>query len=139
MAEWAALAGLFGSAFLSATLLPGHSELTLLAFLHFAPTWAATAIIVATIGNTLGGMTSYGVGRFFAHRVKRPIPPLLKRYGVWALLLSWVPVIGDALCVASGVLRHSWWQATLALAIGKGARYMSIAWAVSGIASAAKS
>ncbi|MCL2310690.1 MAG: DedA family protein [Proteobacteria bacterium] len=128
MTEWTALAGLFGSAFLSATLLPGTSELTLLALLYFMPTWAVTAVAVATVGNTLGGMTSYGIGRFFAHKVTRPIPPLVQRYGVWALLLSWVPVIGDALCVASGVLRHCWWQAMLALAIGKAARYMSITW-----------
>jgi membrane protein YqaA with SNARE-associated domain len=128
MAEWAALAGLFSSAFLSATLLPGQSELALLALLYFMPAWTLTAIAVATVGNTLGGMTSYLIGRFFAHKVTRPIPPLLQRYGVWALLLSWVPLIGDALCVASGVLRHTWWKAVLALAIGKGARYMAVAW-----------
>ncbi|MCL2022633.1 MAG: DedA family protein [Betaproteobacteria bacterium] len=128
MTEWTALFGLFSSAFLSATLLPGNSELALLAFLYYMPTWAVAAVIVATVGNTLGGMTSYVAGRFFAHKVTRPIPPLLQRYGVWALLLAWVPVIGDALCVASGVLSHSVWKATLALAIGKGARYLSIAW-----------
>lgn len=129
MTEWAALAGLFGSAFLSATLLPGNSEVALLVLLAYLPEQVWPAVGAASLGNTLGGMTSYAVGRFFAHKVTKPVPPLLRRYGVWALLLSWVPVIGDALCVASGVLRQVWWQAALALAAGKTARYMAVAWA----------
>jgi membrane protein YqaA with SNARE-associated domain len=128
----AGLAGLFVSAFVSATVLPGNSEIVLAAFLNAFPARAAAAIAVATIGNTLGGMTTYGIGRM--------VPPgkaqssravdWVRRYGSLALLLSWVPVIGDALCAAAGWLRVPWWAAAIAMALGKLARYLALAWAL---------
>jgi Predicted membrane protein len=126
MIESAALAGLFSSAFLSATLLPGNSEAALAAVIAFYPQQTVAALFVATLGNTLGGMTSYVIGCFFSKKVKRPIPAMIHRYGVWALLLSWLPVIGDVLCVASGFVRHAWWQAATLMAIGKMARYLAV-------------
>ena len=92
----------------------------------FYPQQTIVALFVATLGNTLGGMTSYVIGRFFSKKVKRPIPKMIRRYGVWALLLSWLPVIGDVLCVASGFVRHAWWQAATLMAIGKMARYLAV-------------
>jgi membrane protein YqaA with SNARE-associated domain len=119
--------GLFASAFISATVLPGSSEVVLVALLAKYPALFWQAIIVGTIGNTLGGMTSYWLGRLIPDRAETRAIKWLKHYGVWALLLSWVPLIGDALCVAAGWLRLSVWQSALLLAVGKGARYLVLA------------
>jgi membrane protein YqaA with SNARE-associated domain len=131
----AGLAGLFVSAFVSATVLPGNSELVLLAFLHSFPERVAAAIAVATVGNTLGGLTTYGIGRLLPQRKAPPERALrwVRRYGAVALLLSWVPLVGDALCAAAGWLRVPWWAATLAMAVGKLARYLVLAEAVAAL------
>lgn len=121
------LAGLFISSFLSATLLPGNSELVLLALLNEAPEQKWPALMLATIGNTLGGMTSYLIGRLFPKPVDGRATRWLRRYGPATLLLSWVPVIGDGLCVASGWLRQNAIAAMLFIAIGKAARYWALA------------
>ena len=104
-AESLSLVGLFASSFLSATLLPGNSEIVLVAVLHEAHALKWPALLVATIGNTLGGMTSYLIGRFFPKPREGRAVAWLRRYGPAALLLSWAPIVGDALCVASGWLR----------------------------------
>ena len=131
MGEWGQLAGLFVSSFVSATILPGNSEIVLGAIVAAEPGMRWTAIAVATVGNTLGGMTSYGLGRLIPAEGSRKLAPravaFARRYGVWTLLLSWVPLVGDALCVASGWLRHDWRLAALALAAGKLARYVVVA------------
>ena len=135
MFEWsgqAGLAALFASAFVSATVLPGNSEIVLVAVLKAFPERFAQAIALATLGNTLGGLTTYGVGRLLPQR-KIPDGRALawvRRYGAVALLLSWVPVIGDALCAAAGWLRVPLWSSALALLIGKLARYLAVAQAV---------
>ena len=133
--ESLSLWGLFASSFLSATLLPGNSELVLAAVLHQAPALKWSAILVATIGNTLGGMTSYLIGRVFARPREGRAVLWLARYGPAALLLSWVPVVGDALCVASGWLRQNAVLAATFIAIGKGLRYWALAEGVAFFAS----
>jgi membrane protein YqaA with SNARE-associated domain len=128
----AGLAGLFLSAFVSATVLPGNSEIALFAFLKAFPDRVAAAIAVATVGNTLGGLTTYGLGRLLPEgRVpsERALA-WVRRYGALALLLSWVPLVGDALCAAAGWLRVKWWAALAAMAAGKLARYGALAWAL---------
>jgi membrane protein YqaA with SNARE-associated domain len=122
------LAGLFVSAFLSSTILPGNSEVVLGALLVHAPALQWPALAVATVGNTAGALTSYALGRFLPQpRTEPRALALVRRYGVPALLLSWVPVIGDALCVASGWLRQPLPWAALAIATGKFARYYVLA------------
>jgi membrane protein YqaA with SNARE-associated domain len=123
----ALLAGLFASAFLSATVLPGSSEIALAALVAHAPAHAPAAVLVATVGNTLGGMTSYAIGRALpaTPRDHRALA-LARRWGVWALLFSWLPVIGDALCIASGWLRQRVLPAACAIAAGKLARYLVV-------------
>ena len=124
---WAGLAGLFASAFLSATLLPGNSEIVFLALVHHAPQLEGRALAVATVGNTLGGMTSYLIGRLLpAPREGRALA-WAARFGLPILLLSWVPVIGDGLCVAAGWLRQHALAVALFMAIGKFARYWALA------------
>jgi membrane protein YqaA with SNARE-associated domain len=119
--------GLFASSFLSATLLPGNSELVFVALLHHAPELEGTALAVATLGNTLGGMSSYFVGRLLPKPHEGRAVAWLARYGPATLLLSWVPVIGDGLCVASGWLRQNVAAATMFIAAGKFARYWALA------------
>jgi len=124
--------GLFFSAFLSSTILPGTSEVVLFALATQGelPHWDLLA--VATAGNTLGGMSSWVLGWVIALRY--PLTKLSKaahrravervqQWGSPILLLSWVPVIGDPLCVAAGWLRISWAGALLFIGVGKAIRY----------------
>ena len=130
-----ALSGLFVSAFLASTLLPGGSEIVLAALIAQTPAMFWPAIAVATVGNTLGGLTSYAIGRLVPKpKTASRAVAIAERYGVAALLFSWLPLVGDALCVASGWLRHDLLLATLAIAAGKLARYIVLAAAVRGFA-----
>ena len=122
------LAALFLSSFLAATLVPGGSEVAFLAFLHAFPADAAPALLAATTGNTLGGFSSYWIGRLIPERKQLKYIGLLQRWGSPALLLSWLPVIGDPLCVAAGWLRMNAGLALLFIALGKCARY-AVLWA----------
>ncbi len=125
--ESVGLWGLFASSFLSATLLPGNSELALVALLHHAPELKWSALAVATFGNTLGGFTSYLIGRLFPRPRDGRAAAWMRRYGAPALLLAWAPLIGDALCVAAGWLRQNAAAALLFMAVGKFARYWVLA------------
>ncbi len=127
MGEDASLWALFTSSFLAATLLPGGSELALVAVLKMHPNQYWLALGVATLGNTLGGLSSYFIGRVIPQKQSLRGLPALKKYGSPALLLSWVPVIGDPLCVAAGWLRFNFLLAALFIALGKFARYWVIA------------
>ena len=135
MFDWSgdtSLAALFIAAFASATLLPANSELVLVAVLKAHPERAVAAIALATLGNTLGGLTTYGIGRLLPPREahgERTIE-MLRRHGAWALLLSWVPIVGDALCAAAGWLRVPFAWSLAAIALGKLARYIAVAYLV---------
>jgi membrane protein YqaA with SNARE-associated domain len=134
MFDWSGetgLAALFAAAFVSATFVPANSELVLAAVVRAAPANAALAVAIATLGNTLGGLTTYALGRLVPERT---VPrgrgfELVRRYGAAALLLSWVPIVGDALCAAAGWLRVRAVPAALAMAAGKLARYIVVAYA----------
>jgi len=82
---------------------------------------------VATLGNTLGGLSSYLIGRLIPQKKQLKGLSVMQRWGSPALLLSWVPLIGDPLCVAAGWLRLNVWWSTLFIAVGKFARYWVIA------------
>ena len=113
--------------FVSATVLPGNSEIVLVAVFTKFPDLFWEASVVATIGNTLAGMTSYAIGRIFPNQAESRALVWIKRYGEWMLLLSWIPMIGDAMCVAAGWLRINTWLALLMLTVGKCARYLALA------------
>jgi membrane protein YqaA with SNARE-associated domain len=122
-----ALVGLFAAGFFSATLLPGHSEAALFAFLRFYPEQLWLAVGVATVGNTLGGMTSYVIGRLIPEKSSARGLDWVRRYGTLSLLFAWLPFVGDALPLAAGWLRLSPWLSVLFMALGKFARYAVIA------------
>ena len=124
----------FVSAFLSATLLPGASEVTVLAALD-AGTDVAVVLLLATLGNTLGGLSSWAIGRVFSrvgrdtvveNARRRRALHLMQRWGWPFLIFAWAPVIGDALCVAAGWLRTPFALSALAMAVGKALRYVAI-------------
>jgi len=127
MSEGASLWALFASSFLAATLLPGGSEVVLFGVLKLHPDELVSAIGVATLGNALGGMSSYLIGRVIPPKTDLPGLPAVQKYGSPVLLLSWVPFIGDPLCVAAGWLRINAVAATAFIAAGKFARYIAVA------------
>ncbi|MFN9490529.1 MAG: YqaA family protein [Betaproteobacteria bacterium] len=121
------LGALFLASFLAATLLPGGSEAALFGILQLHPEQLWPALGVATLGNTLGGLSSYLIGRLIPQKAGLKGLDLVRRWGSPALLLSWVPLIGDPLCVAAGWLRLNPWWSTVFIAIGKFLRYWVIA------------
>ena len=133
---------MFASAFLAATFVPFASELTLAASLSAGGSlhWL---IVVATLGNTLGAVVNWGLGRFIEHfRGRRWFPAgpeqleraqaWFQRYGVWSLLLAWLPFAGDALTVIAGAMRVRILPFLILVATGKGLRYVVFALAVEG-------
>ncbi len=127
MSEVTSLASLFISSLLGATLLPGGSELVLAGVLKLHPELLWPALLLGTLGNTLGGMISFGMGWLLPMTQQLKHVEKVRKHGPPALLFAWVPFIGDALCVAAGWLRLNWWQAALFMAMGKLGRYWVIA------------
>ena len=130
MSEAASLMTLFFSSFLAATLLPGGSEIILVAVIHEYPQLMAEALASATLGNTLGGMATFAIGWLIPQPRQLTAVNKLQSYGASMLLLSWVPLMGDGLCLAAGWLRINWLHALLFMALGKFARYAIIALAL---------
>ena len=118
---------LFVSSFLAATLLPGGSEALLFAVIKSDSALYWPALVAATIGNTLGGMSSYLVGRLIPQRGELKRLDAVRRHGSLILLFSWVPIVGDSLCVAAGWLRLNAWSCAAFIGAGKFARYLLIA------------
>jgi membrane protein YqaA with SNARE-associated domain len=128
--------GLFASAFISSTLAPGGSEVVLAYLVKQAEIPAPVLLFVATVGNTLGAVTTWLLGLWTAR--KYPLDRLLqddkrhhsvltvRRWGVPLLLLSWLPVVGDGFCFAAGWLRLSFPACLIAIALGKLWRYAAI-------------
>lgn len=125
---------LFTSAFISSTLFPGGSEAVLAYLSASANHSPATLLLVASVGNTLGGLSSWGIGRFIVW--KYPLRELkskhqwafhhLQRWGAPVLSLSWLPVIGDPLCLAAGWLKMNFALSLVFIAAGKTLRYAVI-------------
>lgn len=124
------------SAFISATLLPFSSEAFLLVLLGTDHD-PYLLLLAATTGNTLGGFTSWILGRFLLrfsnrrwfyfsqHQLDRG-QQLFTRFGLWSLLLTWLPIVGDLLCVAAGTLKVKWYVFVPLVALGKALRYIAL-------------
>jgi membrane protein YqaA with SNARE-associated domain len=129
--------GLFISAFISSTIAPGGSEAVLAYMVSEGSYDIQLVVFVAAIGNTLGAMTTWGLGALAAKKFpvatllpekKRKALNLVKKRGIWVLFFSWLPVIGDALCFAGGWLKLPLLPALLVILSGKFGRYALVAW-----------
>ncbi len=130
--EWG-LAGLFLASFLASTVLPFSSELVLLGMA--AAGWPPLELLVsASAGNWLGGMSSYTLGHLGdPDRLRRWLKvdvekagrwrSLIARYGPWAAMACWLPVVGDLVAVALGLGRSPLMPTALLMLVGKAARY----------------
>jgi len=132
-----AYAGLFLTAFLAATLLPGGSEGVLAGLLAAGKGDPLGLFLVASLGNTLGSVVNWVLGRGIAHWRDRKWFPLthaqyesacrhFARYGLWSLLFAWLPFVGDPLTVVAGALRVPLHRFVILVAIGKAARYAAV-------------
>ena len=144
------LPAIFVVALVSATLLPLGSEPAVFGYLKLSPDMFWPAILVATAGNTIGGAISYAMGLGAEKAVERwkehhPHAPgerrmrmrmrgrwhqrahdWIHRMGPPALLLSWLPAVGDPLCAVAGWLRLPFWPCVAYMAIGKFLRYFAM-------------
>ena len=124
------LPAVFVVSFVSATLLPMGSEPALFGFIKLNPDWFWLGIVVATLGNTLGGALSYlmgyGAKKVFAPDSTPRYLGWLQRFGPKTLLLSWLPVIGDPLCSVAGWLKIPFWPSLAYMALGKLVRYIVV-------------
>ena len=121
---------MFLVSFVSATLLPMGSEPAVFGFVKLNPDAFWLTVAVATVGNTLGGVVDYWIGRGAKYAVGRHQDTRyfgwLQRFGPKMLLLSWLPAIGDPLCALAGWLRLSFWPSVVYMAIGKFLRYTTM-------------
>lgn len=125
------LIGLFAASFVASTIVPLSSEAVLFGFLKLYPEELVPALLLATLGNTLGGLTSYAIGRVLPTRVQNKLDPRalekLRRYGSPLTFFAWLPLVGDALCVGAGWLRLNWVAVTLFMTAGRVIRYWVVA------------
>ena len=131
MIEWG-LIGLFGMSFLASTIIPFPSEATLLLFLHSGNYSALSVLLVASLGNCLGGSTNYLLG-YYGRKIlgKKQLlrsESLVQRFGFWTALVSWVPIIGDPLLILLGIYRTPFWLTMGLMCAGKIARYLIVFW-----------
>lgn len=134
-------AGLFALSFLAATVVPLSSEAALAALVGAREQFVAP-VLVATVGNVLGACTTYWLGRKTAHALAKRREPtrkearaarLLRLYGSPTLLLSPLPVIGDALVALAGATHLPLGIFLFWVTLGKGLRYAAVAWTVSSL------
>ncbi|WP_246038518.1 YqaA family protein [Chitiniphilus eburneus] len=124
---------MFASAFLSSTLLPGNSEVALAAYLLKYDQAFWLPLMLATLGNTLGGIVTVWLGTRLPATAIPQRAAWLSRHGAVTLALSWVPVLGDALCLAAGWLRWPWRRVLPWLVLGKFVRYLALAASLRGL------
>ena len=128
---------LFTSSFVSSTVLPGHSELTLTAFIYLNKFSTTNLILVASLGNILGSVLNWYLGFYFIKFKEKKWFPInssqlekaslwFATYGKWTLFLSWVPFIGDPLTVVAGILRIPIITFVIIVSISKILRYVFI-------------
>jgi membrane protein YqaA with SNARE-associated domain len=135
---------LFFVALGAASVLPMASEPMLVGMLLLADAQPWLLVLVASLGNVLGSVINYVLGRMIERFRDRPWFPAdnraldraqgwYHRWGRWSLLLSWAPIIGDPLTVVAGVMREPLWSFVLLVAIAKTGRYVVLALVTLGI------
>jgi membrane protein YqaA with SNARE-associated domain len=135
--EVVGLFGLFVSAFVSSTIAPGGSEAVLAYMVSEKQFNIEQLVLIATIGNTLGALTTWFLGslaekKFPAEELlsekKQKSLRVVKRWGSWILLFSWLPIIGDGLCFAGGWLKLPILLSSMVIFFGKAIRYAFVAY-----------
>ena len=135
------LFSLFIGSFLAATILPFSSEVMLVAALKAGEISTMALVSIATFGNVMGALVNWGLGGYMLHWVGKKYFPFsqnqidkastrFNKYGIWSLLLAWVPIIGDPLTFIAGALSVRLLPFLILVTIGKAARYAFIGWAV---------
>ncbi len=138
MSDLAVYTGLFGVAFVAATLLPAQSEVALVGLLLTEAYPPALLLLAASLGNVGGSAINWGLGRSIErYRDRRWFPVdaaaldraqgWYRRHGRWSLLLSWMPVIGDPLTMVAGVMREPLIPFLAVVTIAKVGRYLVLA------------
>jgi membrane protein YqaA with SNARE-associated domain len=124
------LLGLFLVCFFSATILPLSSEAVFLLFLSSTSYSNAEILVMASLGNCLGGFTNYALGYFGSKMVqpkaKSKAVFYAQKYGFYAAFFSWLPFIGDPMLVALGFLKTPFWKTMLLMCTGKILRYSAL-------------
>lgn len=139
MSDYTAYLSLFTSALVAATLLPAQSEAVLAGLVLGGQQPVAMLVMVASMGNVLGALINWGLGRSLERLRDRrwfPVGPQAlaraerhyRRWGKWSLLLSWAPLIGDPLTVVAGILREPLWVFLLLVTVAKLGRYLVLVW-----------
>lgn len=133
------MSAIFIVSLVSATLLPLGSEPVVFTYVKLNLDMFWPAVLVATAGNTIGGIISYAMGsgaQIAWHKIQDDSKPVKEdrwhslskkwfaKLGPPALLLSWLPGIGDPLCAVAGWLKLSFWPSLMYMAIGKFLRYV---------------
>ena len=137
-------ASLFISSFLSSTILPGHSEIILTAFIFLKKYPIIDLIFFASIGNILGSILNWCIGYFLTNLKDRKWFPINKsqltrasswflKYGKWTLFLSWVPIIGDPLTIIAGIFRVPIYTFIFIVSLAKTMRYVFISLVVTNV------
>ena len=126
------LGSVFMVSFISATLVPMGSEPAVFAVIKLNPALYWVTILVATLGNTLGGAVDYWMGygakQTFAKERKTVWFHWLERFGAKTMLVSWLPLIGDPLCTLAGWIKLPFWPSIGYMALGKLLRYLCMTW-----------
>ncbi len=124
---------LFLWSFLAATVVPLSSEPPLILLVR-SEEIMVVPVLVGTLGNAIGACTTYWISRRAAQALTKPhqasksrTARLYRRYGQPALLLSWVPILGDGLVVLAGATRLRFWDFCFWMTLGKGLRYLALA------------
>jgi membrane protein YqaA with SNARE-associated domain len=131
------LLSLFVISFLAATILPAQSEIALAGLKIAGESDVLLLVFVATLGNVLGALVNWFLGKYLMHFQERrwfpikeetinKVTKIYEKWGVWTLLLAWMPIIGDTLTLIAGIFKANIWLFLFLVTIGKAARYIAV-------------
>lgn len=132
--DWG-LFGLFVICFISSTIIPFPSEAAVIYFLSSDES-AAIVLLIATLGNSLGGSTNYFLGKFSRKLTSKKHPKaeqLVQRFGSWSAIFAWLPFIGDPIMIVLGYYKTPIIATFVLMTLGKGIRYLVLYWGLNNL------